>query len=139
MVVVMQRILLDTNVFNHKPFLKWIAQNAEAKRVIPFINSIIYLELGFLYWARGKWDVFERTITRLGIQYLSVTITDARYSIEAAYTYKDTPEGSAMHFRDCLIGGTAISNNLMIVTRNTRHFTFLPLKMISTPEDIMAS
>ncbi|MFQ6126962.1 MAG: type II toxin-antitoxin system VapC family toxin [Candidatus Heimdallarchaeota archaeon] len=135
----MKRILLDTNVFNNMPFLQWIAQHAKAKRVVPFINSIIYLELGFLYWVRGNWDLFERVMTRLGIQFLSVSITDAKNSIEAAYTFKDTPEGAAIHFRDCLIGGTAISNNLMIVTRNTKHYAFLPLEMISTPEDIMTN
>ncbi len=133
----MKKVLLDTNVFNNKTFLGWIAQSIKTNRVVPYINSIIYLELGFIYWVRGKWELFKKIMTRLGIQFLSVSIADARYGVEAAYSFKDTPEGSAMHFRDCLIGGTAISKNLVVVTQNVRHFTFLPPDMVATPNDTM--
>ena len=126
------KIILDTNVYNNKKFLIWLKD--KENEIDSFINSIIYLELGYLYKVRNKWRLFTDVLNEFGIIYISASKNIVEEAIKLALHFKNAPQGAAYFFRDCLIGAVAKSNKLTLITNNTEHFPYFSKIEIFTPQ-----
>jgi len=130
------KLLLDTCVFNEKQLLSHL-KNQTSTKIQLFINSIIYLELGYIYYVRQKWNLFLEVLKELKIKNENITKSIAERAIKAAMSFKDTKEGASFYFRDCLIGATAVLRNMILVTRNVKDFAWLPKNKYTTPDQIL--
>ena len=130
------KLLLDTNVFNEKKLLSKLKQ--ALTQVQLFINSIIYLELGYIYFIRDEWDLFLTVLRKLKINTETITQNIAKRAIKAATTFRHTKKGAPYYFRDCLIGATADVRKLILVTQNTKDFAWLQREYRITPTTLLA-
>ena len=124
----MERILLDTNVFNNKELLKLLIQRVQKKKAEVHVNAVVYMELGYIYWIRKKYHVFKNMFQELGVKSLPITKKTAEIAIKLVKNFKDDPRGAQYHFRDCLIGATALEYELHLLTDNKKDF-----ESITTP------
>ncbi|TFF98077.1 MAG: type II toxin-antitoxin system VapC family toxin [Promethearchaeota archaeon] len=124
---------MDTCVFNEKELLLELRKRDHDKIKL-YINSIIYLELGYIYFVRGKWDLFLKIIYELGINNKNITKSIAEQAIKAAILFKDREKGASYYFRDCLIGSTAKIFDLVLITRNKNDFFWLEDDSLLDPD-----
>ena len=130
------KLLLDTCVFNEKEFLSTL-QKQDSSEVQLFINSIIYLVLGYIYFIRQKWALFTKILNDLKIKTESISKVIAERAIKAAVYFKDTDQGASYYFRDCLIGATAELLDFMLITKNLDDFAWLQKEKCLTPEQVL--
>ncbi|MHA1797388.1 MAG: type II toxin-antitoxin system VapC family toxin [Candidatus Helarchaeota archaeon] len=130
------RLLLDTNVFNSKEMLLELKKR-DNSRIQVFINSIVYLELGFIYYVRKKWELFTRILKELKIKNENITKIIAERAIKAATIFKNTEKGAAYYFRDCLIGATADIRKMTLITQNVKDFAWLQKSACMTPDELL--
>lgn len=130
------KLLLDTCIFNEKTLLSKLKKRDSAK-ILLHINSIIYLELGFIYFVRQKWNLFTKILKGLKIKNENITKSIAERAIEAAITFKDTEKGAPYYFRDYLIGATAKVRNMILITQNKKDFSWLPKDLCLIPDQIL--
>jgi predicted nucleic acid-binding protein len=123
-------------VFNEKEFLSTL-QKQDSSEVQLFINSIIYLELGYIYFIRQKWALFTKILNDLKIKTESISKVIAERAIKAAVYFKDTDQGASYYFRDCLIGATAELLDCMLITKNLDDFGWLQKEKCLTPEQLL--
>jgi len=128
------KIILDTNVFNDKIFLSWLKNQ---NLLIPHVNSIVYLELGYIYRVRNKWQLFVYILSEFNVKYIPDSKKIVEKAIELALIFKDEPQGAAYYFRDCLIGATAQNFKLKLITNNIDYFPYLKKNEIFKPDDFM--
>lgn len=121
----MKRILLDTNTFNNKSMLKLIKIHSQKGKVQAFVNPIIYLEIGFIYQVRKKFSLFKNILKATMISCVPLNEISSEKASKLALTFKDDPRGPEHFFRDCLIGATAIENDLTLITNNKKDFPYL--------------
>jgi predicted nucleic acid-binding protein len=124
---------LDTCVFNEKELLLELRKRDHDK-VKLYINSVIYLELGYIYFVRGKWDLYLKLIHELGINNKNITKSVAEKAIKAAILFKDRDKGASYYFRDCLIGSMAEIFDLILITRNKNDFFWLGNELLLDPD-----
>ena len=129
-------LLLDTCVFNEKDLFSTL-QKQDSSEIHLFINSIIYLELGYIYFIRQKWTLFTKILNDLKIKIESITKSIAERAIKAAVYFKDTQEGAAFYFRDCLIGATAELLHITLITKNLDDFAWLQKENCLTPDQVL--
>ena len=122
----MKESLVDTDILSE--FLRGnidvISKVDEHIRFFGFINiSIItFYEImnGLLYKdSKRKLPIFEEFVSYNKILPVSIDVAKTSASISADLRKNRTEIG---HF-DTLIAGTAIANNLQLVTNNVRHFS----------------
>ncbi len=133
----MIRILLDTNAFNNKSLLKQVKIHSFRGTIQAFVNPIIYLELGFIFRVRQKYYVFRKVLEESSITCAPLTISSADQASQLAITFKDDPRGPQYYFRDCLIGATALENDLILITNNKKDFPFLSDKL--SPQEFITT
>lgn len=133
----MQQLLLDTNAFHHKPLLKALKGQVQEKKSQVFVNSVIYLELGFIFLLRQKYQLFEQLLELLATKCWPVTEKTAQIAVKNAIFFKDDPRGAQYYFRDCLIGACAMENNLLLITKNKKDFPYLDNKI--SPQEFLES
>lgn len=131
----MNRILLDTNAFNNKFLLKKVKVHSHKGTVQAFVNPVIYLELGFIFRVRHKYHVFKKVLEESAIKCAPLTAGTAEQSSQLAISFKDDPRGPQYFFRDCLIGATALENELVLITDNKEDFPYLTNKW--TPQEFI--
>jgi tRNA(fMet)-specific endonuclease VapC len=77
--------------------------------------------------SRGKTDICTAYADLLEAQADLATFLTAPYSTQAEAIYQAFPPAiKRVGTNDCRIAATAIANNLIVVTRNTRHFERIP-------------
>ncbi|HUX98742.1 MAG TPA: hypothetical protein VMV49_04255 [Candidatus Deferrimicrobium sp.] len=130
------KLLLDTCVFNEKTLLLTLKKQNSSK-VELFVNSIIYLELGYIYFIRDKWILFKKILNELKIKNENISKAIAERAIKAAVYFKDTEEGASYYFRHCLIGATTELLNLILITKNIHDFVWLPKEKYFTPDQLL--
>ncbi len=124
----MNQILLDTNVFNDKLLLKSVKIHSQNGNVQAFVNPVIYLELGYIFRVRHKFHVFKKVLEEAAIKCISLSARTAEQASHLAIDFKDDPRGAHYFFRDCLIGATALENDLVLITANKKDFPYLTKK-----------
>ena len=134
-------IILDTNVLSDAMLptpdpavLAWLDRQP---RISIWTSSLTVLEIrfGLALLPQGRQrtrleEEFERT--------LSETIEDRVLAFELAAA-EETAElmaarqriGRPMELRDAMIAGIAIARHATLATRNTRHFTDLPIPVVN--------
>lgn len=131
----MRQLLLDTNAFHHKPLLKALKGQVQEKESQIFVNSVIYLELGFIFFLRQKYQLFEQLLDALDAKCWPVTEKTAQIAVKNAILFKDDPRGPQYYFRDCLIGACAKEKDLLLITKNKKDFPYLDHKM--SPQEFL--
>ena len=126
----MQQLLLDTNAFHHRQLLKVLKEHVQEQETQVFVNSVIYLELGFIFLLRQKYYVFEQLLRALDARCRPITENTARIAIKNAVVFKDDSRGAQYFFRDCLIGACAKENGFLLITNNTKDFPYLDNKIM---------
>ena len=119
--------LLDTNivseVLRRRPDPKVIARLSQVEPEEIYASVITLFELRFGSMLRDDaskfWQKIEAEILPL-VRWLDVdrSVVSKAGDIAAKFQKLGTPIG----VNDCLIGGTAIVHNLVLVSRNVRHF-----------------
>ncbi|NVM28429.1 MAG: type II toxin-antitoxin system VapC family toxin [Candidatus Helarchaeota archaeon] len=130
------KLLLDTCVFNEKTLLSHLKE-LDSTKIQLYINSIIFLELGYIYFVRQKWNIFTTMLKELRIKNEDITKSIAERAVRASIAFKDSEEGASYYFRDCLIGATAELQKMILITRNVEDFTWLPKDSCLTPDQIL--
>jgi tRNA(fMet)-specific endonuclease VapC len=122
------KIILDTNVFSHGKFCKWLLENREEK----YLPSVAYLEFSYHHLKKGNTQsMVDAFLDEMNIIIVPFTSKEAKIAAE-------TPLGSrdfAKNARDYAIGATAISIGGTMVTNNLKDFNWLD--QITTPDELM--
>jgi tRNA(fMet)-specific endonuclease VapC len=127
----MKGYLLDTNVLSEvikkKPARTVIRRLREVSARKLFTSSICVMELRHgasrhpdrgTFWARIERDVLAR------VRVLGVGSGEALRAGDVLTTLRAA--GDAIELEDVLIAATALENDLVVVTRNVRHFSPVP-------------
>ena len=130
------KLLLDNNIFNERQLLSKLKKQ-DSTKIKLFVNSIIYLELGFIYFVRQKWILFIKILNDLGIKNINITKDIAENAIKSTMLFKDSDKGASYYFRDCLIGSTAEVHDMILVTQNLKDFGWLPKDKLLKPDQLL--
>lgn len=120
----MNGYLLDTNIcayfFRNKFGIKEKMESINPENL--FISEITYIELYYGCIASGR---FEENLYLLNSLCKRIKIIDIRSCIRlfAEEKYRLRIEGTPIDNFDLLIGTTALSNNLILVTDNVKHMS----------------
>ena len=133
-------IVLDTNVISalmrrdeEAAVVRWLDQQDPASI---HITAVTVHELRFgverLRHGRRKTQLngeVEAVLALLAARILPLDAMAARSSGQLQAARKNA--GQSEDLSDCLIAGIAISHNASIATRNTRHFSDIPVEVIN--------
>ncbi len=123
----MKQYLLDTNICIYllKNQYDVVNKIEEIGRENCFISEITLAELYFGASNSGK-----KTQKMRGVHYIEqfFTVLPIRYALESFGDNKTLlrQKGMALDDFDLLIGSTAVANNLIMVTENTKHLSRIP-------------
>lgn len=125
------KVVLDINAFNDRKFLEWLMESPFQ----PVTSSVVYMEVLYRY-ARRKGLPEARSKVKAVFESLSLEIMD--FDEESAEIVVQNAIGRwefSKNARDYMIGSLAVKLNAPLVTRNKRHFEWLP--EVYTPEEFM--
>ncbi|MFX1295098.1 MAG: hypothetical protein ACFFD2_09640 [Promethearchaeota archaeon] len=130
------KLMLDTCVFNEKKLLLY-PKKLNSTEIELYINSIIYLELGYIYFVKQKWNLFTTMLRKLKIKNKDIMKSITERAIRAAIIFKDTEKRASFYFRDYLIGATVELQKMLLISHNIRDFIWLPKDIYLTPNQII--
>lgn len=122
-------ICIDTNVFSHKNFLRWLAE----KEIEAYLPSIAYMECSYheMKTRDGSLANFISMIRGLGITIVPFDDELALIAAKNATANHDLKENA----RDYAIGAFAYRRKIPVITNNKKPFKYL--KEVYTPDEFM--
>lgn len=117
--------LLDTNFVigllrGFGPYLDYL--NAILERTLPSISTITRAEV-----YAGCHPAEEIETKRLLDYFVTLPVESSVADLAGQYVYHFSRRGITLHLEDALIGATAVTEGLNLVTQNVAHFPMLSL------------
>ncbi|MFQ6126018.1 MAG: hypothetical protein ACE5R6_15635 [Candidatus Heimdallarchaeota archaeon] len=127
------RIDLDSNVFRNQDFINWLILNKEA--VSAGLSVIVYLETLFWYLTKSlsvaDFELDLRTIRAV------ITPLDPPLAQITAETAKNSLLPFRHHARDFIIGSSALKRKAILLSYNSKNFTWMPEDTVTSPESFL--
>jgi len=127
------RIDLDSNVFRNHAFINWLSLNKD--QVSTGLSVIVYLETLFWYLTKN-----------LSVEDFELDLHDIRAIITPldpplAQITAETAKNSLLSFRhrarDFIIGSSALKRKAILLTYNSKNFTWMPEDTKTSPESFL--
>ncbi len=132
------KVLFDSNIFGNEDIILWFYANKEKFKIS--MSVISYVETLLWYRRHKKQDLFEKEIIEhLDIKIISLDKDICKKTVENAIISANKLPFKH-HFRDYVIGTTAILNNAILLTYNLSHFRpWISEKKAIPPEEFISS
>lgn len=128
----MTKIVLDTNVFSHKKFCKWLKEKDSDHNAC--ISAISYTELLYHYLKKKSKDgreFVDAFLSTLKVQVIPYDKECARIASEAAIGRWDFRQKA----RDYMIGSVSVKMECPMVTSNKKDFEWVG--EVYTPDEFL--
>ena len=117
--------LLDTNFIigllrGFGPY--WDYLDGLLKQALPSISAITRAEV-----YAGCHPAEEIETKRLLDYFVAIPVESSMADLAGQYVYQFSRQGITLHLEDALIGATAVTEGLNLVTQNVNHFPMLSL------------
>ncbi|MFQ5849457.1 MAG: type II toxin-antitoxin system VapC family toxin [Candidatus Binatia bacterium] len=117
--------LLDTNFVigllrGFRPY--WDYLDALLERTLPSISTITRAEV-----YAGCHPAEKIETKRLLDYFAAIPVESSAADLAGQYVYQFSRQGLTLHLEDALIGATAVTEGLNLVTQNVSHFPMLSL------------
>ena len=130
-----KKLAVDSNIFRNLDFINYLTLYKSDFHV--FIPTIVQLEVGYVYIARGiLWEDFRRDIQKFNGIFLEWDNNFIPEVIQYAFREKSHLPFK-QHFRDFIIGVECKNISASLITYNKKHFTWLKEIHIYNPEEFI--
>ncbi|HKZ42358.1 MAG TPA: hypothetical protein VJ044_15445 [Candidatus Hodarchaeales archaeon] len=107
---------IERIMFNDSAILRKLREEVAKGETSVSTNSIVYLELGFIFQVRDRMRIFPKLFRELKSFCFSITKETAELGITITERFKDDPRGAQYFFRDSLVAATVELENLLLIT-----------------------
>lgn len=125
------KVVLDSNVFHHKEFLKWLSKKTEIDADLPIIA---YVEIYLRSVRRNLVKELQTVLSGIRTSIIPLEKATGERAVDEAVKNPKLP--FKHHARDFLVGATALQQDAILVTQNKKHFRWME-ESVRSPDEIM--